>query len=62
VVASLGVLQVAVHVGGPLSGSVLAWLGFAGLIALGGLVVANGILLPVAVWREIRLLRGDAAS
>jgi len=62
VLVSLGVLQVAVRVGGPFSGAVLAWLGFAGLIVLGGLVIANGILLPVAVWREIRLLRGNTAS
>jgi len=57
VLLSLGILQACVHVGGRPVGVVLAWLGFSGLLALAVLVAVNLVLLPGAVWREVRSIR-----
>ncbi|OHB83339.1 MAG: hypothetical protein A2V98_21520 [Planctomycetes bacterium RBG_16_64_12] len=54
VLASLVILQAAVHTGGRPAGVVLAWLGFLGLLALAALVTANLALLPGAIWRGTR--------
>ena len=58
VLAGVAAVQVAVGAGGRLAGGVLAWVGFAGLGALAVLAAVNLGLIPGAVWREIRSIRG----
>ena len=53
-IGSLAALQAVVHLGGRLAGTVLAWLGLLGLIALAVLLAANLLLLPAAVWRAVQ--------
>jgi hypothetical protein len=57
VLVSLVMLQLLVHLGGRFVSCALAWLGFAGLIALAALAGVNLILAPWTLWRGIRLRR-----
>ena len=57
VLGSLALVQWMVHAGGPVAGTVLAWLALLGLIALAVLVMANLALLPKAVWSVVRSAR-----
>jgi hypothetical protein len=59
--ASLILLQVAISAGGHVAGAVLAWVGFAGLLFLGVLALANVLLVPRAVWQLVRHAKVSAA-
>jgi hypothetical protein len=61
-VAAIGLLQAAIHWGGSLTSTVLAWCGFAGFVVLGALAVANVILLPRAVRQALTRPRLSAVS
>ena len=58
--AGTGALQIAVHAGGARTGTLLAWVGFAGLLGCAALVIANLVLLPPSMLRI--LLRRSAPS
>jgi len=59
--ASLGIIMVAVRFGGARTAHVLAWLGFAGALALAALVLINLGLLARSWWRTACRLNRLAA-
>lgn len=59
---SLFALPWAAHGGAPYTGTILAWLGLAGVVILGILIVVNVVLVPRVVWLSIRSLSSGSGA